>query len=270
MQQPMNAFRQNWTKASRFSFEVFGISGKTPFAIFVRISYKGMPFKFAGNAADVDEDLKKAVRALNEFNKDDYLNFCTAIMETLSPDRQASDGDLLISEIYKKTKFEKPQDEATIKKIIESILVIINGGVKYNVNDSSLSDDLINLGLTDEKYRKMFSKMYKRCYYQLNRSAIDASLRLNQVIDMKWKFGVTASSNALGSVGTTYLQLQLVLLDLNNNTQRVTLGIFLFVKVNQMQLSMSNLLFNTELSLPQFYSFLKEMEKAKLTMESVE
>ena len=68
---------------------------------------------------------------------------------------------------------------------------------------------------------------------------------INQLVDMEWKFGVTAANSDLKSVGNSFLQLKLVINKGSDETEDVFM----------------------ELSLPQFYSFLHEMEKAKASLE---
>lgn len=68
---------------------------------------------------------------------------------------------------------------------------------------------------------------------------------INQLIDMDWKFAVTAGTSDMNQVGHSFLQLKLVLDKGNKELENVCL----------------------ELTLPQFYSFLHEMEKAKASLE---
>ncbi|XP_014671095.1 PREDICTED: COMM domain-containing protein 7-like [Priapulus caudatus] len=69
-------------------------------------------------------------------------------------------------------------------------------------------------------------------------------LVINQLVDMEWKFGVTASSSERNKAGNTFLQMKLVI-NKGNTIENVYM----------------------ELTLPQFYSFLHEMEKARSTLE---
>lgn len=68
---------------------------------------------------------------------------------------------------------------------------------------------------------------------------------INQLVDMEWKFGVTAASSELKKVGNSFLQLKLVVNKGNEQTEEIFM----------------------ELSLPQFYTFLHEMEKAKANLD---
>ncbi len=67
---------------------------------------------------------------------------------------------------------------------------------------------------------------------------------ISQLVDMEWKFGVTASTNTIKKFGNAFLQLKLVY---NKGDSLETKFI--------------------ELTLPQFYSFLHEMNKAKSQMD---
>jgi len=66
-------------------------------------------------------------------------------------------------------------------------------------------------------------------------------LRCRKVVDMEWKFGVTAATDEIGQIGATYLHLKLVIDAGNGAFEEVFM----------------------ELTLPQFYDFLADMEKAK-------
>ena len=45
----------------------------------------------------------------------------------------------------------------------------------------------------------------------MTKAAISKTLMMNELVDMEWKFGVTASSDDKAQVGSTFLQLKLVL-----------------------------------------------------------
>uniref|UniRef100_A0A8V0YMC9 COMM domain containing 7 n=1 Tax=Gallus gallus TaxID=9031 RepID=A0A8V0YMC9_CHICK len=112
-----------------------------------------------------------------------------------------------------------------LKNIVKSILLVPNG-------------------LSEEK-ASYFAEQWKLNAPTLTRLAVGQTLMINQLIDMEWKFGVTAGSSELEKVGSIFLQLKLVI-----------------KKGSQME----NVY--VELTLPQFYSFLHEMERAKTTLES--
>lgn len=67
----------------------------------------------------------------------------------------------------------------------------------------------------------------------------------NQLVDVSWRFGLTAGNNSVRQVGDSFLQLALQLDRGGSERQTV----------------------HVELSLPQFYSFLAELERAAKTIE---
>ncbi|XP_050775034.1 COMM domain-containing protein 7 isoform X1 [Gopherus flavomarginatus] len=130
-----------------------------------------------------------------------------------------------------------------LKNIIKSILLIPNGALKRNLSSEQIRADFIALGLSEEK-ASYFAEQWKLNSPTLTRLAVGQTLMINQLIDMEWKFGVTAGSSELEKVGSIFLQLKLVV-----------------KKGSQMDHVY------VELTLPQFYSFLHEMERVKTSLE---
>uniref|UniRef100_A0A8C4W4E0 COMM domain containing 7 n=2 Tax=Gopherus evgoodei TaxID=1825980 RepID=A0A8C4W4E0_9SAUR len=130
-----------------------------------------------------------------------------------------------------------------LKNIIKSILLIPNGALKRNLSSEQVRADFIALGLSEEK-ASYFAEQWKLNSPTLTRLAIGQTLMINQLIDMEWKFGVTAGSSELEKVGSIFLQLKLVV-----------------KKGSQMDH------IYVELTLPQFYSFLHEMGRVKTSLE---
>ncbi|XP_075624713.1 COMM domain-containing protein 7 isoform X2 [Balearica regulorum gibbericeps] len=131
-----------------------------------------------------------------------------------------------------------------LKNIVKSILLVPNGALKRNLSSEQVRADFIALGLSEEK-ASYFAEQWKVNSPTLTRLAVGQTLMINQLVDMEWKFGVTAGSSELEKVGSIFLQLKLVI-----------------KKGSQME----NVYI--ELTLPQFYSFLHEMERVKTSLES--
>ena len=72
------------------------------------------------------------------------------------------------------------------------------------------------------------------------------ALSVDRLVDMEWRFGVTASTSELKSVGATFLQLKLVLEKRDGGGAGAV---------------------HLELTLPQFYEFLGKMEKCQAYMD---
>ena len=100
-----------------------------------------------------------------------------------------------------------------------------------------------NFGL-DETKSNVIKTLWDKHYDALKEQKNTQSLMIGQLVDMEWKFGVTASTNHIDKLGNAFLQLKLVY----NNGGKLESRFM-------------------ELTLPQFYSFLLEMNKAKSQME---
>uniref|UniRef100_A0A8D2P835 COMM domain-containing protein n=1 Tax=Zosterops lateralis melanops TaxID=1220523 RepID=A0A8D2P835_ZOSLA len=135
-----------------------------------------------------------------------------------------------------------------LKNIVKSILLVPNGALKRNLSSEQVRADFIALGLSEEK-ASYFAEQWKINSPTLTRLAVGQTLMINQLIDMEWKFGVTAGSSELEKVGSIFLQVNLP-------HHRVQL-------VGQLRNKLQ-----PELTLPQFYSFLHEMERVKTSLES--
>eukprot|EP01083_Nonionella_stella_P013455 37871_1 len=202
-------------------------------------------FKFVGNTETVDESLQNDIAALNKIPVEQCsylisssLSFA-AKLNTMTMDEVV--GELSV-DIAEKLELKSK----SLKRVLKSLLLFVCGAIKYNLSVSSVEADLTAFGL-DSDHIASFSQSWNVQYVKLNRSAVKSSLSINEVVDMEWKFGVSASSDTCKKLGTTFLQFKLVINKGNDKTEDVVM----------------------ELSLKQFYDFLKEMEKAKLTMQSV-
>uniref|UniRef100_A0A8C5KA33 COMM domain containing 7 n=1 Tax=Jaculus jaculus TaxID=51337 RepID=A0A8C5KA33_JACJA len=115
--------------------------------------------------------------------------------------------------------------------------------LKRSLTSEQVRTDFISLGLNEEK-ATYFSEKWKQSAPSLVRWAMGQTLMINQLVDMEWRFGVTSGSSELEKVGSIFLQLKLVVKK-GNQTENLYI----------------------ELTLPQFYSFLHEMERVKSSME---
>ncbi|XP_008579491.1 PREDICTED: COMM domain-containing protein 7-like [Galeopterus variegatus] len=130
-----------------------------------------------------------------------------------------------------------------LRSIMKSLLLVLNGVLKKGLIAEQVQVDSILLHLREEKATH-FSEKWKQNASTLARWAIGQTLMINQLIDIDWKFGVTSGSSELEKVGSIILQLQLVVKK-GNQTENMY----------------------TELSLPQFCSFLHGMECVSTGMD---
>merc|ERR1712087_209591 len=92
---------------------------------------------------------------------------------------------------------------------------------------------------------KIYLHLLKSRLADLRSEAIESTLAVNQLVDIQWKFGVTAASSDIQLVGNTFLKMKWTTKGEDGKLETICM----------------------ELSLPQFYKFLHEMEKAKTSME---
>ncbi len=120
--------------------------------------------------------------------------------------------------------------------------MLLQLAIKDGMNDSRLGQLCIDLDI-DLRASKAIASMWSANFSKVTTSIVTKVASSNEIVDLDWSFGVTASSSDSAHVGKTYLQLKIGLASPNSGeAQR---DIFL------------------ELSLEQFYQFLAQMEKCK-------
>eukprot|EP01094_Clydonella_sp_ATCC50884_P029307 TRINITY_DN9132_c0_g1_i1.p1 TRINITY_DN9132_c0_g1~~TRINITY_DN9132_c0_g1_i1.p1 ORF type:complete len:201 (-),score=80.93 TRINITY_DN9132_c0_g1_i1:74-676(-) len=182
-----------------------------------------------------DEQMFTDLQKLNAFEEELLMDFVDVVFSFLAGKASLADGVSAFAE-------SNGVNEAKLKGTVKALLHFLRGGIRNNCTPKHLAEDLIALGLSKEK-AIVIVRAWKAESASLSKSTIQQTLTVNEVIDMEWRFGVTAANEELNSVGSAYLQLRLVL-DKGNGTETV----------------------HMELTLPQFYKFLNEMEKAKAQM----
>eukprot|EP01103_Thecamoeba_quadrilineata_P020461 TRINITY_DN8790_c0_g1_i1.p1 TRINITY_DN8790_c0_g1~~TRINITY_DN8790_c0_g1_i1.p1 ORF type:complete len:195 (+),score=36.65 TRINITY_DN8790_c0_g1_i1:38-622(+) len=175
------------------------------------------------------------MQTLNGMDGEDVGNLCDIVMDFLAEgkDLMGAVGNFIGERGIKNT--------ASLKNTLRGLIFFIKGCVKAHLTQDQVKEDLQKLGVREDKSSVIVGK-WNSHFVELVRAVIGQSLTVNELIDMDWSFGVTASNSELGSVGSTFLQLKLSL----EQGQKIPM----------------------ELSLPQFYAFLKEMERAKACLDS--
>lgn len=128
------------------------------------------------------------------------------------------------------------------RNVVRTLLFVLKGAVKYSVSGSALKDDLVSLGLEEERAAWVGSAWEVaslRVSVALGDKASD--LDAGALIDAEWRFGVTVSTDDLARVGSTYLQMRLLT---DSGAGRLDTH-------------------HLELTVPQFYDLLSQLEKAK-------
>mmetsp|Transcript_48897 Transcript_48897/g.72653 ORF Transcript_48897/g.72653 Transcript_48897/m.72653 type:complete len:208 (-) Transcript_48897:73-696(-) len=134
---------------------------------------------------------------------------------------------------------------SVLKNIFKALILFFKGALKHGVSTANVKADLMNCGVK-EAGATHIAAMWAKVLPTVSRIVSQAQLEVNELEDMQWKFGVTAASDEMRRVGSTFLQLKLTV-GKGESKQRV----------------------NLEMTLPQFYDFLAQMEKVRSTMDFV-
>lgn len=179
---------------------------------------------------------------LNKFEDPKALKDLIGIIFDSSANKNKHDTQQKVEE------FAQAQGIANVNalnSLIKDLDTIPKSTVKKNFTSAQLKEELLKEGL-GENQAAAFAEVYSDRVASLRALAIESTLAVSQLVDLQWKFGVTAASSDMQLVGNTFLQMKWTIRG-NKDGQLETMC--------------------TELSLPQFYKFLHEMEKAKTSME---
>ena len=133
-----------------------------------------------------------------------------------------------------------------VKACMRGFLVYIQQALQQSRTPTQVESDLkLSYGV---QHAQTIGNLWKADFMALSRSVIAKTLTVNDLVDMQWRFGATASSDELESIGSTFLQLKLTI-----SSSAASEG-------EREQVFM-------ELSLPQFYEFLGNMKKASAAMD---
>ncbi|XP_008317179.1 COMM domain-containing protein 7 [Cynoglossus semilaevis] len=177
---------------------------------------------------------------LNKFNEQQFHRLIEILFQFLLEPKEAERFMQQLTEFAG----EHGMSAGPLKNLMKSVLLVPQGALKKILSAEQVKEDLTTLGLNEDK-ATYFSQQWGEHFAALSRLAVAQTLMVNQLVDMEWKFGVTVGTSEIQRVGNVFLQLKLVVRQ-GNCTENVYM----------------------ELTLPQFYNFLHEMERAKASMES--
>lgn len=185
------------------------------------------------------ESISQDTQVLNRFDQEQFCQL-TDIVFSLLIDPGKSDQFLSALEAFAQ---QHGVNVSALRNLVKTVMYLPTNAVKKSHTADLFLQELSNLGLDHDKGSYFISK------WEANNSTLVALamakvLSVNQLVDLEWKFGVTAASSEMDRVGTTFLQLKLVI-SKGSSLENVWM----------------------ELTLPQFYAFLHEMERAKASLE---
>ncbi|XP_048464277.1 COMM domain-containing protein 7 isoform X1 [Rhincodon typus] len=195
--------------------------------------------KFHFSGEPVPDCVLNDIQTLNKLSSQQFSELTGIIFHFIT---EPTESERLLSQLGEFAS-QHGMSPGPLKNIVKSILLIPAGALKRNLTADHVKTDFVTLGLSEEK-AGCFADQWKLNSAVLSRLAVGQTLTVNQLVDMEWKFGVTAGSSELQKVGSVFLQLKLVIKK-GNKSENVYM----------------------ELTLPQFYNFLHEMEQAKTSLE---
>jgi len=196
---------------------------------------------FAGgvNPDTLDPRFLKAMQNLNKLKPTFLEEYVRLVLEFL----QAPKTFDVVGELERAGKKHGVTSSSFIKETLRGSLILFRGMIKHSMTSAQIRVDLKTLGI-EEKCAELIASRWKKNIGYIKASTVASALQVHQLVDMEWKFGVTASTNELGHVGTTFLQLKLKIAK-GDEIENVHL----------------------ELTLPQFYKLLGQLEKVKSLMD---
>merc|ERR1712166_120473 len=126
------------------------------------------------------------------------------------------------------------------KAATKAVISALSFAARCSFSAIQLRDEATAQGVSAIRAEALAVK-YQDNLRMISDSMMSQTLQANQVVDLQWSFGVTASNSEMNKVATSFIHLKLVLDKGNGELEHVPM----------------------ELSISQFYSFLQEMEKAK-------
>lgn len=198
-----------------------------------------MSFQFCDGA--VSDVLLKTMPNLSSLDGEQLMRFCKIVLGFLSAPQQTE----LASELDAFAESYGINAKA-LNGLLRACIIFFSGALQRNLNPAALTDDLNKFGVDSEK-ATIVAQAYRSMFGALTTCMVKQTLSVAQLVDLEWKFGVTASSSELDQVGQTFLMLKLVLTNAAKpgGAEAVTM----------------------ELTLSQFYQLLQELEKAKALLE---
>ncbi|KAK2157916.1 hypothetical protein LSH36_181g01012 [Paralvinella palmiformis] len=158
---------------------------------------------------DPPESLLTDVQTMNKFETEQFEELLQIIFNFLNEPNKSSHFLEDLETFAKKNGL----NAAALKGLIKTAIHVPNSALKRNLNASQLREDFVNLV---KDYLTLCTK-YECNLVNLSKSALSQTLTVNQLVDMEWKFGVTAASSEMDKVGNTFLQLKMAVKKGNKN-----------------------------------------------------
>ena len=196
--------------------------------------------KFHFSSESPDEDFIATIQSLNSLPAPAFADLLRLSFSHLAAESQ-TDITLALSQLCAENSLKL----ASVQPAFVSLLIFLNGSTKYNATPAQVKDDLTELGVTDDRITQICDAFSARSD-DLYDVAVAQTLRVNELVDLEWSFGVASSCRDVRKAGSAFLRVKFVFDRGGGKLQSVF----------------------TEMTLPQFYEFIHEMEKARASLAS--
>jgi len=114
------------------------------------------------------------------------------------------------------------------KEISKWTMKHVSNTIKQKLEISKLNKHYqANLGLNETK-SIILKELFEKHLVSLKDKLDNQNLMISQLVDMEWKFGVTASTNTIDKLGNAFLQLKLHY-NRGDRVETSFMGIFIFI-----------------------------------------
>lgn len=187
----------------------------------------------------VDEQLRADLEGLSALPGDGVRELTTLVLTfLLHPKTTNFQEDL--GTIAQKVSM----NGGAFKVLVRSLLVFLQNGMHEGWQAAELEAKCANISVSPEA-TAVILEVWKTKTLQMATSLVSRTIKANQLVDLDWKFGATASSDDCNHLGKTFLQLKFTIDTADSGLKNVFM----------------------ELSLEQFYQFLAQMENCKSYLE---
>jgi hypothetical protein len=183
-----------------------------------------------------DEATAKNVARLNALSVEQVRRVTTLQLEFLQGKHTAASFMARVDSVGEAEAI----NVGVLREVVRACLTVLRGSVRANSSATYVQADFTALGV-DAARASAVAALWKAAQGDVKRAAVGHTLLVNELVDLEWSFGVTASNSELDKVADCYLHLALTLADGAGQTRRVPV----------------------ELTLPQFYQLCAELEKAR-------
>ena len=192
--------------------------------------------RFLGGKGPLDGQLKSDIEKLGGFSDDQLTGLVKILLRFVTAQGGASTtaGAKLLEEVRGFADAHHVNARA-LKNLVRSMLLFFQGALRHNLTPAHVASDLAAVGLKAGA-AAIVSQQWAASVSGLAAAVATQALSVDRLVDMEWRFGVTASTSELKSVGATFLQLKLMLQKRDGSgTEAVHMELTLPQQVNFLQ-----------------------------------